>query len=95
MPPAQRDGLLRALIPTTPLDPAGLYYIDVHLRDGRHEPLRIPMQLHGREFEEESVWLADTSSLSLGEFEYSRIRDVTSCQSATQRWTGRFRRPCR
>jgi len=40
------------------------------------------------------VWLEDTASLSLGEHEYSRIKEVTRRRSAKQWWTGRFRRPC-
>mmetsp|Transcript_13078 Transcript_13078/g.27667 ORF Transcript_13078/g.27667 Transcript_13078/m.27667 type:complete len:333 (-) Transcript_13078:366-1364(-) len=93
----QRNRVYRAFIPTTPLDEPGIYPLEVHLNDGRHEKLDVDIGVLERKFGVQHLWLeAEQNDLNLGEFEFQQVNNATHTKGqAKQQWGGAFLRPCR
>lgn len=80
----------RALVPTTPLDKPGALKLRV---SDSNETKELALQLRGRKFPTQSIWLPPGKDQDLSDFEFDRVDAFKKLVTPQKMWSGPFRKP--
>lgn len=80
----------RALLPTTPLDPAGTLALQVKAGG---ETQSLSVQLRDRQFPTQSIWLGEGGGPEGTDHEFDRVDAFKAIVSPEKLWSGPFLRP--
>ena len=80
----------RALLPTTPLDKPGALKLRV---SDSNETKELALQLRGRKFPTQSIWLPPGKDQDLSDFEFDRVDAFKKIVSPQKMWSGAFLKP--
>lgn len=80
----------RALLPTTPLDKPGA--LKLRVIDG-NETRELALQLRGRKFPTQSIWLPPGKDQALSDFEFKRVDAFKKLVTPQKMWSGSFLKP--
>ncbi len=80
----------RTLIPTTPLDKPGILLIRT---EGRGEVSNMKIQLKGRSFPTQSIWLPPGKDGDISDAEYNRVNAFKQLVTPQKFWHGPFLQP--
>ncbi len=80
----------RALVPTTPLDKPGVLKLRVN---DSNETKELALQLRGRKFPTQSIWLPPGKDQDLADFEFDRVDAFKKIVTPQKMWSGPFRKP--
>ncbi|HEY9656287.1 MAG TPA: M23 family metallopeptidase, partial [Crinalium sp.] len=80
----------RALVPTTPLDKPGALKLRV---SDSNETKELALQLRGRKFPTQSIWLPPGKDQDLSDFEFDRVDAFKKIVTPQKMWSGSFRKP--
>ncbi|XGV98090.1 MAG: M23 family metallopeptidase [Leptolyngbya sp. BL-A-14] len=80
----------RALLPTTPLDKPGKLTLQV---TSNNETDRFVLQLRGRKFPTQSIWLPPGKDQDLSDFEFNRVDAFKKLVTPQKFWNGPFLKP--
>jgi len=80
----------RALLPTTPLDKPGALKLRV---SDSNETKELALQLRGRKFPTQSIWLPPSKDQDLSDFEFDRVDAFKKIVSPQKMWSGAFLKP--
>lgn len=93
-PCPNREGMWRAIVPTTPLDPPRNYTLDVRVNDCFHRGAVAELALHPHDFLVEHIWLPEGRSGATSDAAAEkRVDDAVSRATPEQLWRGRFLPP--
>ena len=80
----------RALLPTTPLDKPGALQIQVN---SGSETAHLALQLRGRKFPTQSIWLPPGKDQDLSDFEFNRVDAFKKLVTPQKFWSGPLLKP--
>jgi murein DD-endopeptidase MepM/ murein hydrolase activator NlpD len=80
----------RALLPTTPLDKPGALKLRV---SDSNETKELAVQLRGRKFPTQSIWLPPGKDQDLSDFEFDRVDAFKKIVTPQKMWSGPFLKP--
>lgn len=80
----------RALLPTTPLDKPGKLTLKV---SDNNETESVALQLRGRKFPTQSIWLPPGKDQNLSDFEFNRVDGFKKLVTPQKFWNGPFLKP--
>ncbi|XHX77486.1 MAG: M23 family metallopeptidase [Stenomitos frigidus ULC029] len=80
----------RALLPTTPLDKPGTLKLRV---SDSNETKELALQLRGRKFPTQSIWLPPSKDQDLSDFEFDRVDAFKKIVTPQKMWSGAFLKP--
>lgn len=80
----------RALLPTTPLDKPGALKLRV---SDSNETQELALQLRGRKFPTQSIWLPPGKDQDLSDFEFDRVDAFKKIVTPQKMWSGPFLKP--
>lgn len=84
------DDHFRALLPTTPLDKPGKLTLKV---SDNNETESVALQLRGRKFPTQSIWLPPGKDQNLSDFEFNRVDGFKKLVTPQKFWNGPFLKP--
>lgn len=84
------DDRFRALLPTTPLDKPGKLTLKV---SANNETESVALQLRGRKFPTQSIWLPPGKDQDLSDFEFNRVDGFKKLVTPQKFWNGPFLKP--
>lgn len=80
----------RALIPTTPLDKAGVWFVRT---EGGGQVSNMKVQVKGRSFPTQSIWLPPGKDGDISDEEYNRVNAFKQLVTPEKLWNGPFLQP--